>query len=93
MTMVFRGAGWYADHSVLPRYCQAPDVALARVGNILDGDTSGYGAARLGYLRAAKLIFLLPRRPDEARDAYLERLARRISQACAGRREAAAFSG
>lgn len=82
MLAVFRFAGWYADTSALPRYCEDPRGAIERVGEIISGDAPVGKQNRRPYLVAAKLIFLVPQKGAEPDPEYLTRLSRTISETC-----------
>jgi hypothetical protein len=75
-------AHWYADNVSIPRYCHAPEETLQRLERILtEARPAGDGATR-PYVVPAKLIFLLPRQPEETVPAYLSRLRAHIEERC-----------
>jgi hypothetical protein len=82
MLGAFRFAGWYADNSLLPRFCEAPEPTLARVREILIKDRPSGDEARRPYIIAAKLIFLVPRDSAESMDDYIERLRAELWRRC-----------
>jgi len=82
MVGAFRYAAWYADAAALPRYCGNPEQALARVQQIIAGQTDGFSTDRRGYIVASKLIFLVPQLSDEDGDAYRIRLRAVVRRAC-----------
>ncbi|MFQ5785645.1 MAG: hypothetical protein ACE5H8_12595 [Alphaproteobacteria bacterium] len=82
LTGVFDAAEWYAGHVSLQRYCADRDAALAQVERVLTvSEPAGAGASR-PYVIAAKLVYLVPQRPDETTGAYVSRLRRRLGEAC-----------
>jgi len=82
MIGVFRGAGWYADHSALPRYCANPDGVLRIVGDIMAGRMDGYSDNKHDYIVSSKLLFLVPREDGESSPVYMARLKQRILESC-----------
>lgn len=82
MLAIFRFAGWYADNSALPRYCDDPRATIGYVHEILTKDTPAGDRKRRPYLVAAKLIFLVPQQDGEAIQAYLDRLLVEITATC-----------
>lgn len=82
MLLIFNGAGWYANNSVLPRFCNKPVQTVAIVEEILTSDNPVEGKTRRPYIIAAKLIFLVPQEDQEPMDEYMQRLRERISQSC-----------
>lgn len=82
MLLIFKGAGWYADNSSLPRYCESPRQTVAIVEEILTSDSPADGEVRRPYIIAAKLIFLVPQENMETIEAYKSRLRIKISQSC-----------
>jgi len=82
MLGVFHAAGWYADHSSLPRFCADSDRALSRVRDILSDHMAGYSRDKRGFIVASKLIFLVPQRDGESLDEYEARLRVEIGKTC-----------
>lgn len=82
LILIFSGAGWYADTTALPRYCDAPAATISRVGNILRDETPDELKSKRDYIVAAKLIFLVPQESNEPLTAYLGRLRARIENTC-----------
>ncbi len=82
MLGVFRFAGWYADNSLLPRFCEAPEATLTRVREILVEDRPSGAEARRPYIIAAKLVFLVPRQSAEPMDDYIDRLRADLWRRC-----------
>ena len=82
MLAVFRFAGWYADTSALPRYCNDPGSAISHVRKLLSSPTPAGDEKRRPYLIAAKLIFLVPQQDDESEEDYLDRLYSTITARC-----------
>lgn len=79
---VFHAAEWYAGRVTLPRYCDDPQTALARVADILTEPRPADSEPMRGYVIAAKLIYLVPRRDGEPLEGYLARLGARIIESC-----------
>ena len=82
LVLTFQAAQWYADNSLLPRYCENPERHLALVRQILNGDTPSGETSRRPYIIAAKIIYLVPRGPAEPMAAYLRRARMRIDDTC-----------
>jgi len=53
-----------------------------RLQRVLTEERPAGDDSRRPYLVAAKLLFLLPRRSDEAVSAYLDRVAQRVREQC-----------
>ena len=85
MFAVFRFAGWYADNSALPRYCENPRATLALVSEILTDSDPAKAEKRRPYIIAAKLIFLVPQADGESIQDYLDRLNTEITSRCGQR--------
>lgn len=82
MLWVFRFAGWYADNSALPRYCESPRETIGYVQQILTSQTPSGDRKRRPYIVAAKLIFLVPQQNEEPLQSYLDRLLDTINETC-----------
>jgi hypothetical protein len=82
MLGAFRFAGWYADNSAIPRYCDNPQATIGYVREILNSTSPAGDGKRRPYLIAAKLIFLEPRQAAEPEQVYLDRLLDRITATC-----------
>ncbi len=80
---LFAAAEWYADRVSLPRYCENREETLRRVARILEDPRPAGGEPTRAYAVAAKLVYLVPRRPEEPEEAYLARLRRAIAERCA----------
>ena len=72
----------YRGEVSLPRYCADPEHALELLQRVISERRPAGDGARRPYLIAAKLLFLVPREPDEAVDRYLDRVAAHIEVAC-----------
>jgi len=83
MVLVFRFAGWRAQSTLLPRFCNDPQATIGYVRKILASDDPANGEKRRPYIIAAKLIFLVPQQGDEPVPAYLDRLRDKIDSTCA----------
>ncbi len=82
LLLVFRAAEWRAETEVMTRYCDDPARHLQEVGKLLAENTRFATDERRSAIVAARLLFLVPRRPDEPVAAYLSRLDVRIDEAC-----------
>ena len=79
---IFAAADWYAGNVSVPRHCADPETALALVERVLT-ETRPAGEQRTTpYVVAAKLLYLVPQRPEEPAGDYLVRLRRHIEMAC-----------
>ena len=79
---VSAGVQWYAREVSLPRYCANPERALARLREILTETRPAGDGPRRDYVVSAKLIYLVPRGPDEPLERYLDRVRARIAERC-----------
>ncbi len=85
LLLISAAVRWYAREVSMPRYCNDPQGALARLERILiERKPAPDNQARAPYLVAAKLIFLLPQASNEPTEAYLARVAARIDALCRG---------
>jgi hypothetical protein len=75
-------AQWYSRNVTMPRYCEYSDDILDRVRQVLTEQTPAGDGDRKPYIIAARLTFLVPRKPDEPLNLYLSRLQRHIEQQC-----------
>ncbi|HDN69248.1 MAG TPA: hypothetical protein ENG26_01565 [Gammaproteobacteria bacterium] len=75
-------AQWYSRNVTMPRYCEYSGEMLNRVRLVLTEQTPAGEGDRKPYIIAARLTFLVPRKPDEPLDSYLNRLQRHIEQQC-----------
>lgn len=75
-------AQWYARSVSLPRYCENPPLTLMHLERILAENRPAGDGSRRPYVVAAKLLFLVPRRADEAQEAYLDRVRRHLEVQC-----------
>ncbi len=66
----------------IPRYCGNQEVTLERVERILTSARPAKTGATRPYVVAAKLLFLVPRQPEEAVPAYLDRLKGHLTERC-----------
>jgi len=66
----------------LPRYCADPGRALEYLEQVITERRPAGDGARRPYLIAAKLLFLVPRQPDEPVAVYLDRVAIHIEGVC-----------
>jgi hypothetical protein len=82
LLLVSFASHWYAGEVSLPRYCQQPELALQRLAAVITENRPAGEEARLDYIVAAKLEFLVPPTADEPLDAYLQRVRRRLERQC-----------
>lgn len=82
LSAIFHAADWYADDVLLLRYCAAPSSSVSLVERILTDPRPAGNSATEPYVIAAKLIYLVPRQPDETLPIYLARLNRKIAARC-----------
>ncbi len=75
-------ANWYTGEVSLPRYCNDPQATLERLEKVLTEERPAGDNSRIPYIRAAKLIFLLPRQPDENIPDYLNRVRNYVQNSC-----------
>ena len=72
----------YSGEVSLPRYCADPEQAVELLRQVISERRPAGDGARRPYLIAAKLLFLVPRQPNEPVDGYLERVSRHIEATC-----------
>ena len=72
----------YRAEVSLPRYCAEPEHALELLQRVISERRPAGDGTRRPYLIAAKLLFLVPRQPDEPEAIYLDRVALHIEAAC-----------
>lgn len=82
LVLVSEGAGWHSSQVSLPRYCDEPEVALARLAALHSGEDRLLAESRRHYMVAAKLEFLLPRASGESAQAYRRRLSDELRKHC-----------
>ncbi len=78
----FRAAEWHKDDVALPRFCDDPATHVTLLGRILTEPQPAGAEARRPYIIAAKLLYLVPRREEEAVEAYLSRVRDSIEETC-----------
>ena len=82
LVMVFQFAEQRMETSALPRYCDDLPAHLGYVRKILTEPEPAGDGPRRPYIIAAKLIYLVPKRPEEDIEAYLTRLDKRVGAIC-----------
>jgi hypothetical protein len=82
LLLVSLASRWYAGQVSLPRYCEQSELVLQRLAAVMSETRPAGEGARLDYIVAAKLEFLVPPTADEPLDAYLQRVRRRLEQQC-----------
>lgn len=73
---------WYTGEVTVPRYCDDPQGTLERLEKVLAEERPAGDGSRIPYIRAAKLLFLLPRQPDENIPDYLSRVQIHLKNTC-----------
>lgn len=82
LLLIFHASDWYAAQVSLPRFCRDTELALERLAVVVNANGAVRDEVRREYLVAAKLAFLVPPAADEAHEAYLQRVRRRLDQQC-----------
>ena len=82
LLLVGQVAVWYGQQVSVPRYCDDRQGTLLRLREVLSEERPAGDGARRQHLIAAKLLFLVPRRSDEALDDYLERVEIAVGRQC-----------
>ncbi len=82
MLLISAWARSYSENVSLPRYCDDPHGALTHLEKVLREPRPAGDDSRRPYIIAAKLLFLLPREPEETESAYLARVRRHIEDTC-----------
>ena len=82
MLLISAWARSYSEHVSLPRYCDDPQGALTHLEQVLREPRPAGDSSRRPYIIAAKLLFLLPREPEETESAYLSRVRQHIKDSC-----------
>ncbi len=72
----------YSEQPAVLRYCAEPQQTLMYLKQVLQKPRPAGDGSRRPYLIAAKLLYLLPRKPQEAESAYLARVQRLIEDTC-----------
>ena len=73
---------WYSDEVSVPRYCDTQAETLANLEKVLRESRPAGEGSRIPYIRAAKLIFLLPRESEESLPDYLKRVEIHLQESC-----------
>ncbi len=73
---------WYAREVSVPRYCAEPEHSVELLARILTETRPAGESPRRPYIVAAKLLFLVPRGPDEAIEPYLMRVRQHLRASC-----------
>jgi hypothetical protein len=82
MLLISAWARSYSEHVTLPRFCDDPQSALMYLEQVLHEPRPAGDGSRRPYIIAAKLLFLLPREPEETESAYLSRVRQHIENSC-----------
>jgi len=82
MLLISAWARSYSEHVSLPRYCDDPQSTLMYLEQVLHAPRPAGDGSRRPYIIAAKLLFLLPRKPEETESAYLARVRKHIGDTC-----------
>jgi len=87
LRLVSATAEWHSRQVLLPRYCDEPEVALARLGALRSAGPQPLDQARRDYMVAAKLEFLVPRAGGESAEVYRLRLLQELKKQCPKQRD------
>ena len=82
LLLVSSWTNWYSGQVSMPRYCENIQETMRHLERILREPEPAGRENRQPYLVAAKLLFLLPRQPDEDIPAYLRRVESYIQLQC-----------
>ncbi len=82
MLLISVWARWYGQQVSLPRYCEDPQGTVQHLEKVLVEKRPAGDEARRPYIIAAKILFLLPRHPEEGQTAYLTRIRTHIQDTC-----------
>ena len=82
LVLVSASADWYSRQVSLPRYCDDPEAAVARLASLHSVQGRLPNKTRRDYMVAAKLEFLLPRESGESDEAYRLRLRDELRKQC-----------
>ena len=82
MLLISAWARSYSEHVSLPRYCENPQSTLTHLKQVIREPRPAGDSSRRPYIIAAKLLFLLPRQPEETESAYLSRVKIHIKDTC-----------
>ena len=82
LVLVGQLAIWYGRQVSVPRYCDDRQATLLRLREVLTEKRPAGDGARRQHLIAAKLLFLVPRRSDEALEDYLRRVEVSVESQC-----------
>lgn len=82
LLLVSASADWYSREVSLPRYCDEPEDALARLETLRSGAPQSLDESRRDYMVAAKLEFILPRASGEPEALYRLRVLQALRKQC-----------
>lgn len=84
MLFISQAIKWYSSSVTLPRFCEDPQASLHHLKELITKQTPAAEgrAARRPYIIAAKLIYLIPQKSNEANQDYLHRVQGELSQRC-----------
>ncbi len=82
LLLISLAATWYGDRVVFKRFCLQPQQHLSYLEQVLRHPTPAGDQSRRPYIIAAKLLFLLPRQPEETIDHYLGRVKANLQVNC-----------
>jgi len=82
LLLVSSWANWYSGQVSMHRYCENTQETMQHLERILREPEPAGRENRQPYLVAAKLLFLLPRQPEEDIPAYLRRVEAHIQLQC-----------
>ncbi len=78
----FRFAEWRSSDVLLPGYCYNAEQNLAVLKKIISEKKPAEDDALRPYIKAARLLYLVPREGTESVDEYIGRVRERIKKSC-----------
>ncbi|HIP52641.1 MAG TPA: hypothetical protein EYH03_01340 [Chromatiales bacterium] len=82
LLLISAGAQWYARNVTLPRHCEDPAETLQRAREVLTERRPAGDGSRIAHIKAARLMFLIPRHSGEPLEDYMQRLRRHLDRQC-----------
>ncbi len=82
ISISFRFAEWRSNEVLLPGYCDGADGHIAVLKKIISEKNPAENRSLRPYIKAARLLYLVPRRGTEPVDEYLVRVSEEIKNSC-----------
>jgi len=82
ISISFQFAEWRSSEVLLPGYCYQADEHLAVLKKIISEKKPAENRALRPYIKAARLLYLVPRQGTEPLNTYLDRVRERIKKSC-----------